>query len=50
LVDLLDNLQINCGEEFGGILPLNQVGQVSVKDPQTLLISVFDPKVNGSFV
>ncbi|KAI0217058.1 hypothetical protein L0F63_003915 [Massospora cicadina] len=42
---ILDLVVVDCGEEFGGMTPLKQVGQVAIKDPQTLIINVFEPKL-----
>ncbi|KAJ9071384.1 hypothetical protein DSO57_1037504 [Entomophthora muscae] len=42
---LLDPVTVDCGEDFGGLMPLKKVGQVSIKDPQTLMINVFESKL-----
>ncbi|KAI9292512.1 ribosome recycling factor [Neoconidiobolus thromboides FSU 785] len=40
---ILDKVQIDTGDEYG-IVPLKQLGQVSIKDNQTLTIQLFEDK------
>ncbi len=41
-VAMLDHIRV---EAYGGLVPLKEVGQVAMKSPQLLSVTVFDPSV-----